>query len=90
MAKKIKAPQEKTEVKVSLKFGTTTLEGKGETIVEALSKIEKPVKITSKSLFTVSNGDKTHSRPMTIPQAKRLFMPVSQAHFAKNLELLLK
>lgn len=75
---------------VSLKLDKTTLEGKGATALEALRAIEKPVKITTKSVLTVSKGDKTHTRALTIPLAKRLFYPGFQLIQAHNLELLLK
>ena len=76
--------------KVSIQFDRTTLEGKGGTVLEALQAIKKPVKITTKSVLTVARGDKTHSRALTIPLAKRLFYPGAQIYHAKNLELLLK
>ena len=75
---------------VSLKLDKTTLEGKGVTVLEALQAIPKPVKITTKSVLTVTNGEKKHSRPLTIPLAKRLFYPAAQIYHAKNLESLLK
>lgn len=75
---------------VSLRLDQTTLEGKGATVLEALQAIKKPVKITTKSVLTVARGDKSHSRALTIPLAKRLFYPAAQIYHAKNLELLLK
>ena len=75
---------------VSLQLDKTTLEGKGATVLEALRAIEKPVKITTKSILTVSRGDKKHSRGLTIPLAKRLFFPGFQMLQAHRLELLLK
>lgn len=75
---------------VSLKLDKTILEGKGATMLEALRAIVKPVKITTKSVLTVSNGIKTHSRPLTVPRANRLFYPAAQIYHAKNFELLLK
>lgn len=75
---------------VSLQLGNVKLEGSGSTILEALQSLKKPVKITTKSVLTVQKGDKTHSRALTIPLAKRLFYPGAQLYHAKNLELLLK
>lgn len=77
-------------VSVSLQLDKTTLEGSGATVLEALRAIKKPVKITTKSVLTVTKGDKKHSRPLTIPLAKRMFYPGAQLYHAKNLELLLK
>lgn len=75
---------------ISLQLDKTELKGEGATLLEALKAIPKPVKITTKSVLTVTNGEKTHSRPLTIPLAKRLFYPAFQLHQAKNLALLLK
>ena len=77
---------------VSLKLDKTILEGSGDTVLEALNQVamQKPVKITTKSVLTVTKGDKKHSRALTIPLAKRLFMPKIQQFIAKSLELVLK
>lgn len=93
MAKK-KSPKKRVEVapqfSVSLKLDKTTLEGNGNTVLEALRAIKKPVKITTKSVLTVTSGDKTHSRPLTIPLAKRLFYPAAQIYIAKDLCLFMR
>ena len=75
---------------VTLKLGNSTLEGRGDTVLSALRSIQKPVKITTKSVLTVSKGDKKHSRGLTIPLAKRLFYPAAQQYLAKDLQLLMK
>jgi len=75
---------------VTLQLDQTTLKGSGSTVLEALRKIQKPVKITTKSILTVTNGEKTHSRPLTIPYAKRLFYPGAQLYIARDLQLLMK
>lgn len=75
---------------VSLTLDKTVLKGTGETVLEALRALQKPVKITTKSVLTVSKGDKTHSRPLTVPLANRLFYPAAQQYIAKNLSILLK
>lgn len=75
---------------VSLKLDTTTLEGSGATVLEALRAVQKPVKITTKSVLTISKGAKKHSRALTIPLAKRLFYPASQLYWARDFERLLK
>lgn len=87
MAKK-KSPT--AEVSVSLQLDKTVLQATGATVLEALNALKKPVKITTKSVLTVMKGNKTHSRPLTIPLAKRLFYPGTQLAQAKHLELLLK
>lgn len=75
---------------VKIKFGDSNLEGTGATMLEALRAIKKPVKITTKSVLTVSNGVKSHSRALTIPLAQRLFRHGFQPIQARNLELLIK
>ena len=88
-AKTIALPEDE-KYSISLKLDNTILEGTGATVLDALRAIKKPVKITTKSILTVSKGDKKHSRPLTIPLAKRLFFPAAQIYHAKNLELLMK
>ena len=83
-------PENEPQFRVSLQLDTTTLEGSGDTVLEALRAIPKPVKITTKSILTVSKGDKKHSRPLTIPLAKRLFYPGAQLYIARDLQLLMK
>lgn len=75
---------------VALQLDKISLEGKGNTVLEALRAIKKPTKITTKSILTVTKGEKKHSRALTIPLAKRLFYPGAQIYHAKNLELLMK
>ena len=82
--------EKSSQVSVTLQLGDTTLEGSGGSVLEALRSLKKPTKITTKSVLTVTKGDKKHSRPLTIPLAKRLFYPASQLYHAKNLELLMK
>jgi hypothetical protein len=88
--KKVKAIKQTPAYFVSLKFGDTLLEGSGDTVLAALKAIKKPVKIVTKSVLTVSGGGKTHSRPLTVPMAIRLFYPAAQQHHAKNLSISLK
>ena len=87
---KASAPPDDEKYSVSLKLDNTILEGSGETVLDALRALPKPDKITTKSIITVSKGDKRHSRPLTVPLANRLFFPAAQIYHAKNYELLLK
>ena len=75
---------------VSLKLDNTVIEGFGDSVLAALRSLKKPVKITTKSVLTVTRGNLKHLRPLTIPLAKRLFYPASQVYLAKNLELVMK
>lgn len=88
--KTIKKMLEVPDFTVTLQLDKTTLEGKGNTVLEALRKIKKPVKITTKSILTITKGDKKHSRGLTIPLAKRLFYPAAQMYYARDWERLMK
>jgi hypothetical protein len=90
MAKTTKRAKPADEVTIDLMFGTTVCSGTGQTVLEALRSIPKPIKITTKTILTVTKGEKKHTRPLTIPLAKRLFYPGAQIYQAKNLEMLLK
>lgn len=89
-ARQEKKEKAKPQFTVTLKLDKTILQGSGETVLEALRKVEKPIKITTKSILTVSKDKKSHSRPLTIPLAKRLFYPATQVYIAKDLEILMK
>lgn len=71
-------------------MGDMVIEGTGSTVLDALHSLTKPVKITTKSIITITNGEKHFSRGLTIPMANRLFYPAAQIYHAKNFELLLK
>lgn len=79
-----------TAFTVTFEIGDKTLKGEGDTVLQAIQAIKKPVKITTKSILTVASGEKKHSRGLTIPLAKRLFYPGAQMYIAKDLQLLLK
>ncbi len=87
---KVSKPEEKPQVKVSLNFAGTVVESKGDTVLTALRALKKPAKITTKSVITITKGEKTHSRPLTIPLANRLFYPGAQIYHAKFFEMFLK
>lgn len=86
----MKKSQETPTVEISLELDKSVLKGVGSTVLLALRAVPKPDKITTKSVLTVMKGIKRHSRPLTIPLAKRLFYPASQIYIAKNLEMVLK
>ena len=83
-------PETTPQVVVTLALDKTEIKGTGATVLEALRTLKKPIKITTKSVLTITKGDKKHSRPLTIPLAQRLFYPAAQIYNAKNLELFLK
>lgn len=75
---------------ITLKMGDTLIASTGSTLLQALHSLTKPVKITTKSIITVTHGEKQFSRGLTIPMANRLFYPAAQIYHAKNYALLLK
>ena len=77
-------------ITATLTLGEQELTASGTTVQEALEALPKPEKITTKSVLTVTNGNKSHVRVLTIPLAKRLFMPISQMYYAKGIALKLK
>lgn len=75
---------------ISLKHGLETFEAKGETAFDALTALKRPLKITTKTLITLTQGARTASRMLIPHQAKRLFYPLAQQYLAKQLDYLLK
>lgn len=75
---------------ITLDFGGQIVEGKGNTLLQALQSLKKPVKITTKSVIAITDGQKKFSRPLTVPMATRLFYPAAQIYHAKNFANLLK
>lgn len=75
---------------ISLTLGDNTLEGRGDSVYEALSSIKKPLKIVGKTFLIVTNGDKKATQMLMPVRAKRLFYPMAQLMLAKQIQLLLK
>lgn len=75
---------------ISITLGDVKLKGTGETILEALASIKRPVKIVGKTFVDASNGTKDTSFMLMPVRAKRLFYPLAQAILAKQIEQLLK
>ena len=75
---------------ITLTIGEDVYKGDGETVLDALQAITPPVKIFNKAILFVTDGVKTHSRPLTVVQARRLFYPIAQAVISKHLSLFLK
>jgi hypothetical protein len=63
----------KPKFSFSLNINGKVYEGKGETAIDALLNTPKPEKITNKGTLYISNGEKSNSVLMQIPQMKRLF-----------------
>lgn len=75
---------------ISLTFGDKVYEGSGTTLLDALKAVPVPVKIVSKGLLKVTDGEKKFEQMWVPVRIKRLFRPLSQATQAKMLEYLLK
>ena len=70
---------------IAINFDGVEWKGEGETALDALKAIPVPVKIMQKSILTITKGEKTHKRPLTVQQARRLFYPLAQRVLAKAL-----
>ncbi len=75
---------------ISLKLGSVTLVGEGETALEALRAIKKPDKIISKGVMTITDGVKTKEMLFMPPKLKRIFYPNAQPVLIKWLATGLK
>ncbi len=75
---------------IVLKFDSLVLNGSGETMLDALRAIRKPIKITTKSTIAITHGEKKFTRVLTVPMATRLFYPAAQIYHARNFSQLLK
>lgn len=82
------AKQNKYKLVVSL--GGVEIKSTGDTAFEAVSKLEKPVKITTKGTVTMTYGKQKAEVLYTIPRLKRMFYPIARTVVAKNLTALLK
>lgn len=71
---------------VTLTLGDVTLSGTGDTVLQALEAIDRPAKITTKAILSVSNGEKTSVQVLSIPRTKRMFYPLAQAVISKQLQ----
>ena len=58
---------------ISLSLGDKTYKGQGENALEALTSMEKPVKIMHKGILTISNGSLKKELLMQPVKIKRLF-----------------
>ncbi len=80
----------KCEYSISITFGEDVFSGAGDTVLEALQSTPRPVKIVSKGLIQMTDGQKTVVRMWQPAVIKRMFYPNAQALFAKRLAYLMK
>lgn len=75
---------------ISIALGTETIKGSGASMLEAIKAVPVPVKIFTKGIISLKNGDKEASLVWIVPKVKRIFHPLAQVFLAKQFNLLLK
>ena len=75
---------------LSIQLGDEVLKGSGDTALEALQSIAKPVKIFTKGLIKLSYGEQKVEQTWPPARIKRLFYPQAQGFLSKQLSYLLK
>lgn len=76
----------KGKLSITLTVGDLTSQASGDSMLEALQSLEKPLKITTKGVVLLSNGTKERSIVYTPFQLKRMFFPMAQKILAKQFE----
>lgn len=79
-----------TKYSISITQGDKTYKGSGDSALEALKSVAKPLKIISKVFLTIKQGKRKAEMMFTPVRAKRLFYPNAQLYAAKQLEYLMK
>ena len=82
-------PKKEKTFTLSLALGDKVYKGKGKTFLEALQTLEMPVKIMSKAILTISDGERSYEIDYTPVRTKRLFWKNAQPIIAKQFMLLL-
>lgn len=75
---------------ITVKLGTETYKGSGDTLLEALQSLPRPVKIISRGLVTIEEGEKNVERMLMPMKMKRLWFKSAQYLLAKQFSLLLR
>lgn len=73
--------------KLALKLGDKTLKGEGNTEAEALLQLNRPVKIITKGILTLSHGSRERVLVLQPIKVKRLFLtnPLIRGIVARQL-----
>jgi len=79
-----------SKYRLVLTMGDKIVAGEGDSVLEILEKIERPLKITTKVMVTGTYDDKSFVQMLFPDRAKRLFYKVSRPVIAKQLQLLLR
>lgn len=88
--KKPRVSKPKCEYSISITFGTDIYSGTGNTALEALESMPRPIKIVSKGLINFTDGKKSAQMMWQPQRLKRLFYPNARSFFAKQLSYLMK
>jgi hypothetical protein len=87
---KTKKKKTGSEYQISLTFGEYEIGGSGSTALAAIQSLPVPVKIVSKGLLKLTNGQKKVELMWMPAKLKRVFQPLAQSVMAKQLEYLMK
>lgn len=87
--KKVEPKVEQTLYTITLTLGDKTIEGSGETALEAIRAIPVPVKIFTKGILKITDGVKKAEQVLIVPRVRRLFYPLMQPIIAKQLSNLM-
>lgn len=90
MAKSSKKKVSKGAFSISISFGKNIYSGAGSTALEALQSTPIPIKITTKGVVSLTDGEKSMSQMWQPVKIKRLFYKGSQVTQAKHLSILMK
>lgn len=75
---------------IIIDLGESKLVGSGNTMLEALQSIPRPVKIFTKGVVTATGAGRKAVLPLMPAKIKRLFYPLAQGVLSKQLEYLMK
>lgn len=84
------AKKTKPAYSIVIDFGSEQQSGSGDTMLDALEAVRRPVKIVGKTFISISNGARKANLVYLPTKAKRLFYPNAQLYLAKQLDLLLR
>ena len=81
-------PKTKQPFSISLSLGDKVYKSKGSSFVEALLSLPMPVKIMSKAILTISDGNGSAELDYTPRTTKRLFWKTARPTLAKQFDIL--
>lgn len=75
------------QFKISIQVNGETLGGVGETALDALRAIKKPVRISTKGIINITDGEKSKQMVFMPFKLRKLFFPSNQPTLSKFLTL---